>query len=149
VVQGEKIKYDLLIEGTLRKVKPLGEGSTTDAVEDPKAQSESPQVVVYFAVDKVVTGRLPKVRIEPASKFDQMQDAFQNKEYHRLLLQDFKSTPIETPRRQFRVAVHDSMKTFGIENAEKLEPWKFRLYCRRYRFEDSSYVMVKAERLLD
>lgn len=149
VLEGKEVVYDLSVEATVYKVKPITAKTTVDAVESLKPKKEEPPLwVVYFTIDRVLKGHLTTVKIQPPSKWSQMQEAIKYKEYHKIALQDYKSVPTEVERKRFRIAMHDPYKKFGIPTiGVEPEPWKYRLYFKRYKLDEHTYVLSGFERI--
>ena len=137
-------KYDLILELTPLEMKDLIPPAAADAVENVE-EFKGLSYLIIFGIEKVVTGKLEKIRIDPTSSFEHIKDAVSNREF--LEIFDHNSTVTEIQKTRFRIAVKNPEQHFGEISPEVLGKSKYRVAFQRYKKEPTTFIMAKSEKL--
>lgn len=139
-------KYDLIFLGKPVKSARINKGGISDAIENIQDLKEL-TTNVYFQIEKIEKGRLPKVISPPESKSKQFRDALDDKDFKKVLLSDYDMQEKQYDRQRFRIAVADPVTAFGFMFWDVFDREKtYKLYFKKYRNQDT-YVMLKSELL--
>lgn len=140
-------KYDLVLDGVPFKMKPIRPGSAAEAVEETPDGLRSLRIIVYFKIQKIHAGSLPKLRVEPPSRLSQVQDALKDKDWGTAFF-GLQRQASEFDRKWFRVGVKDPFESFGFSKwADPIPAWTYRLYLRRHEKEEDTYILGKSEKI--
>ncbi len=139
-----KEPYDLILELTPLEMKDLIPPAAADAVENVEGFKDLSHLII-FGIEKIVKGRLEKIRIEPTSSFEHIKDAVSNREF--LEIFDHNSTVTEIQKTRFRIAVKNPEQYFGEISPEVLGKSKYRVAFQRYKKEPTTFIMAKSEKL--
>ena len=140
---GEKADLELLV--TPLKVEKITQASVSDAVENVESFLLL-RAIVHFRIEKILRGKLDKIKVEPPSKTEQFKDALKDKDVLKILTSDYQSAGSEFDRQLFRVAVVDPYESFGISTWENPEPGTYKIYLKHYKDEKDTFVMIRKER---
>ncbi len=143
IVSGKET-YDLILELTPLEMKDLIPPAAADAVENVEG-FKGLSYLIIFGIEKVVKGRLEKIRIEPRSSLEHIRDAVSNREF--LEIFDHNSTVTEIQKTRFRIAVKNPEEHFGKISPEVLGKSRFRVSFQRYKKEPTTFIMMKSEKL--
>ena len=141
-------KYDLVFRGSPIKSTRISRSTVTDAIENAPGGLKDLTTVVYFKINKMEKGKLPKVVSNPKSKSEQFQDALDEKDFKKVLLSDYDTKPTIYTRQRMRIAVTDPVKVFDFPFWDQFsKEEEFRIFLKKYQTDDT-FVMMKSERLV-
>lgn len=135
-----------VLEVSPLEIQPIRGGSFSDAVDSLDKLGELKSIIV-FKIEKVVSGKLPKIEVEAPFKMDQMKNAIRNKDFKSVILSDYDTAGAEVERQRFRVAVKNPMTVFGFDELSIPSSSIFRIELARYHKEEDTYVLQKTERI--
>ncbi len=139
-------KYDLILLAKPVKSVRIDKGGISDAIENIPDLKEL-TANVYFQIEKMEKGRLPKMISPPESKSKQFKRAIEDKDFKKVLLSDYDMHEKQYTRQRFRIAVADPVAAFGFTFWDIFDRDKtYRLYFKKYLNHDT-YVMIKSEPL--
>ncbi len=143
-LEGEALKrkdYDVVLRVTPIKVKPLLMNTPVDAIEGGAENIQIFDKLVNFKVNDVLLGEYVMIKRGGASRFEQMKDLQQEKNFLKMLTLDYEDPNEEMMKPWISVAVKDPSERFGIENWENPQQVAYRLYLKRTKNEKDSFIL--------
>ena len=141
------IEYDVILNASITRVKPMKPGMAVDAVEATSANGEEmiPLAVVVFRVDTVIRGEFVK-RLGGPTRYEQAREAVADKNILKILTADFKDPDTLVQKSTLSVAVEDPEQLFGIVRAPDPNQ-KYRIYLKHSDGAPNSYILTHSKPL--
>ena len=143
-LNGETISgadYDTVLRVVPVSVKPLGVTRTFDAIESGDEAIELFDKKVVFEIDEVLLGEYVKIKRGGPSKFEQMKESTEEKDFMKVLTLDYKDPEEEIDKKWISVAVKDPDKRFGIVDWNNPKKRKIKLYLQTTKANKDTYIL--------
>lgn len=122
-------EYDTSFIGRPFKAFPLEAGSGADAIEKTGEEVRY-NAIVLVSVERLLKGNLSVQAAPVPSKIDQTKDAFQKRQFLKVLTMDFDKPDEAREKPWLSIAVMNSRRTFGLAPGEEKEGRRYRIYLR-------------------
>lgn len=139
--------FDVSFVGTPISAHKLMPGEAVDAITKG-VEPYSDMDVVVFQINRVMIGEFPKIKRGGPSRFDQAQEALQEKRILDVVGLNFKDPNQEMDRETIRIAVEDAGQSFGITVGEPMQYFQHKIYLKQMSKKSKTYYFVKSTPIL-
>lgn len=135
---------DVVVTVIPQRIKLREAESRADVLGLPEDQMSLADSIAVFSIKRVLKGKLAPMKVKSASLSEQMGNAYQSKDYLRLLTFNFKRPENSMPRNTLRVAVNDPYKTFGLVSWDSPEEKEIKLYLKRIKEGEDTFLLIRS-----